>query len=168
MAAPAGFFPFFEPDVLTATDYYPFGMEMPGRKYNPQGYRYGFQKQEKDENIYGQGNAYSFEYRVYDSRLGRFLSIDPLSGIFPWNSTYAFSENRVIDSYEFEGLEKVSIHNYAFAPFDDFAGFFHGDGDGRMFGGQVNPSKQGEEGFRIGSKVMLNLATAKVIRVYTS
>lgn len=31
--------------------------------------------------------------------------MDPLSGDYPWNSTYAFSENRLIDGVELEGLE---------------------------------------------------------------
>jgi hypothetical protein len=36
------------------------------------------------------------------------LSVDPLYRDYPWNSTYAFSENRVIDSRELEGLERIS------------------------------------------------------------
>ncbi|MEZ4775870.1 MAG: polymorphic toxin type 44 domain-containing protein [Bacteroidia bacterium] len=55
--------------------------------------------------IYGTGNAVSYKYRVEDPRLGRFLSVDPLSAEYPWNSPYAFSENRVIDGIELEGLE---------------------------------------------------------------
>ena len=42
---------------------------------------------------------------MYDARIGRFLSIDPLAPKYPWNSPYAFSENRVIDAVELEGLE---------------------------------------------------------------
>jgi hypothetical protein len=42
---------------------------------------------------------------VHDARLGRFLSIDPLTSKYPHNSPYAFSENRVIDGVELEGLE---------------------------------------------------------------
>ena len=33
--------------------------------------------------------------------------MDPLTSKYPFNSTYAFSENRVIDCKELEGLEKV-------------------------------------------------------------
>ncbi|MDF1674366.1 MAG: hypothetical protein P1U44_01525 [Vicingaceae bacterium] len=29
---------------------------------------------------------------------------------YPWNSPYAFSENRVIDAVELEGLEKVPVN----------------------------------------------------------
>ena len=42
---------------------------------------------------------------MYDARIGRFLSIDPLASKYPWNSPYAFSENRVLDGVELEGLE---------------------------------------------------------------
>ena len=46
---------------------------------------------------------------MYDARIGRFLSIDPLAAQYPWNSPYAFSENRVIDAVELEGLEREII-----------------------------------------------------------
>ena len=42
---------------------------------------------------------------MHDSRIGRFFSVDPLSGLFSWNSSYAFSENRVVDGIELEGAE---------------------------------------------------------------
>lgn len=44
---------------------------------------------------------------MHDPRIGRFLSIDPLAPEYPHNSPYAFSENRVIDMVELEGLEGV-------------------------------------------------------------
>ena len=68
-------------------------------------YRFGFQNQEMDDEIKGEGNSVNFEYRIHDPRLGRFFAVDPLSKDFPWNSSYAFSENRLIDCVELEGLE---------------------------------------------------------------
>jgi len=41
----------------------------------------------------------------HDARLGRFWSVDPLAGKYPWNSPYAFGENRLVDGVEWEGLE---------------------------------------------------------------
>ncbi|MCP3929975.1 MAG: hypothetical protein GY705_12850, partial [Bacteroidetes bacterium] len=70
-------------------------------------YRFGFQGQEQDDEIKGEGNSIAFKYRIHDARLGRFLSVDPLWQSFPWNSTYAFSENRVIDRVELEGAESI-------------------------------------------------------------
>jgi len=42
---------------------------------------------------------------MHDARIGRFLSIDPLARKYPWNSPYAFSENKVIQFIELEGLD---------------------------------------------------------------
>jgi RHS repeat-associated protein len=95
----------YSPNVVSATDFYPFGMYMPGRSFSSRSYVYGFQGQEKDDEIKGEGNSINYKYRVHDPRLGRFLSVDPLAPDYPWNSTYAFSENRVIDGVELEGLE---------------------------------------------------------------
>ena len=86
--------------------------DLVNNQYEQQGdYRYGFQGQERDDEIKGTGNSYSFKYRMHDPRLGRFLSIDPLARDYPHNSPYAFSENRVIDAFELEGLEQVEIHD---------------------------------------------------------
>jgi len=91
-------------DVISSTDYYSFGSSMPGRKYSASTrYRYGFQNQEEDPELWG--GAVSFKYRLEDPRLGRFFSVDPLAASYPWNSPYAFSENRVLDAIELEGLE---------------------------------------------------------------
>jgi RHS repeat-associated protein len=68
-------------------------------------YPSGFNGQEKDDEIKGVGNSLEFKFRDYDSRIGRFISIDPLFSEYPWNSTYAFAENRVIDGKDLEGLE---------------------------------------------------------------
>ncbi|MCJ8292757.1 MAG: hypothetical protein HRT58_22415 [Crocinitomicaceae bacterium] len=42
---------------------------------------------------------------MHDPRIGRFFTTDPLAAKYPHNSPYAFSENRVIDAVELEGLE---------------------------------------------------------------
>ena len=70
-------------------------------------YFYGFQGQEKDDEVKGEGNSVNYKYRMHDPRIGRFFAIDPLASKYPHNSPYAFSENRVIDGVELEGLEVV-------------------------------------------------------------
>ncbi len=74
-------------------------------------YRYGFQGQEKDDEIKGEGNSVNYKYRMHDPRIGRFFALDPLSAKYPYNSPYAFSENRVVDGVELEGLEFVFTAN---------------------------------------------------------
>ncbi|MFT6937685.1 MAG: RHS repeat-associated protein [Saprospiraceae bacterium] len=94
---------YYEATVVSAVDYYPFGSAMAGRKYNDDSYRYGFNGQEEDPEW--KGGAVVFKYRIHDTRVGRFLSVDPLSSEYPWNSAYAFAENRVIDAIDLEGAE---------------------------------------------------------------
>ena len=89
--------------------YYPFGSPMDGRTFGSERYRYGFQGQEAENEISGMGNYSFFKYRISDNRLGRFFAVDPLSKEYPWNSNYAFSENRVIDGVELEGLEYQAV-----------------------------------------------------------
>jgi RHS repeat-associated protein len=76
-------------DLLSATEYYPFGMQMPGRAYNSSGYRYGFNGKENDNEVNGEGNSVDFGARLYDARLARWNSVDPKeskhSGLTPYN-----------------------------------------------------------------------------------
>ncbi len=86
---------------------------MPGRSYNANGYRFGFNGQEKDDEVSNiTGGNLNFKFRMYDSRLGKFFSIDPLAKSYPWNSTYAFAENQVIWAKDLEGAERlITISN---------------------------------------------------------
>ncbi len=90
---------FFEYTVLIRTaDYYPFGMLMPERSKDhvANAYRYGYNGMEMDNEVKGNGNSYTTEFRQYDPRLGRWLSLDPLMHQFPWMSPYvAFNNNPV-------------------------------------------------------------------------
>jgi RHS repeat-associated protein len=98
--------------VKSAQDYYPFGMVMPLRQFTSgSSYRYGFNGKEEDDEVKGNGNQLDYGFRIYDPRLGRFLSVDPLAASYPWNSSYAFAENDVMRSVDIDGLEKkVVIH----------------------------------------------------------
>jgi RHS repeat-associated protein len=90
----AGENPAFEAVIESAQDYYPFGMLMPGRKYNPAEYRFGFNGQEKDDEITGvTGSHLDFGARIYDSRIGRWMALDPLRNIYPSHSPYCFGVN---------------------------------------------------------------------------
>jgi len=72
-------------------------------------YRYGFQGQEKDDEVKGEGNSYNYKYRMHDPRIGRFFATDPMEAIYNWYSPYAFSGNKVIDAIEMEGLQPFYI-----------------------------------------------------------
>lgn len=64
-------------------------------------------------------NVLQFKFRIHDPAIGRFWQIDPLAEEYVYNSTYAFSENRVIDAWELEGLEKVLVNDREERPKDD-------------------------------------------------
>ena len=70
---------------------------MPGRQFSGIGnYRYGFIGMEKDDEVKGEGNSYTTEFRQYDPRLGRWLSIDPEIKKYAWQSPYvAFNNNPI-------------------------------------------------------------------------
>ena len=87
------------------TDYSPFGVLLPERTSSTAFYRRGFQGQEHDDEVKGEGNSVNFKYRMHDPRVGRFFAVDPLASKYPHNSPYAFSENVVIHMVELEGLE---------------------------------------------------------------
>jgi len=84
-------------------------MLLPGRHGNTSDYRYGFQGQEMDNEVKGEGNSVNYKYRMHDPRVGRFFARDPMFKEYPHNSSYAFSENRVIDALELEGLESMDF-----------------------------------------------------------
>jgi YD repeat-containing protein len=71
-------FTYYKADVITANDYYPFGMQLPERKYSTpnSNYRYGFNGQEKSDDV-TVGN-YTAMYWEYDSRIGRRWNEDPV------------------------------------------------------------------------------------------
>ena len=62
--------------IRTCTDYSPFGVELDGRTVSG-GYRFGFNTQEKTDEISGLGNHTTALYWEYDSRLGRRWNLDP-------------------------------------------------------------------------------------------
>ena len=62
-----------------------------------------FQDQELTDEL--DLNVYGFKWRTHDPAIGRFWQIDPLADTYVYNSTYAFSENKVVAHRELEGLE---------------------------------------------------------------
>ncbi|TAJ04000.1 hypothetical protein DMA11_24060, partial [Marinilabiliaceae bacterium JC017] len=99
-----------QPQLIASNTYYPFGMTITSLSAGGEMYRYGFQGQEVDHEIKDHGNSINYKYRMHDPRIGRFFTVDPLSSKYPWNSSYAFSENRVIDAVELEGLESYEAY----------------------------------------------------------
>jgi len=65
-------------------------------------YRYGFNGKETDNEIKGSGNGVDFSERMHDTRLGRWLSMDPKFTKYPGFSPYNYCANApfiIIDKY---------------------------------------------------------------------
>ena len=101
-------------DIASASDYYPFGMLMPGRNYQAGNYRYGFNGKENDNEMKGTGNQVDYGMRVYDPRVGRFMSVDPLTKKFAMLTPYQYASNRPIDGIDLDGLEFLKTGTAAF------------------------------------------------------
>ncbi len=77
-------------------------------------YTYGFNGKESDNEVKGSGNQYDYGFRIYDPRLGRFLSVDPLFKSYPWYTPYQFAGNDPIRNIDIDGLEGGSAIEYMF------------------------------------------------------
>ena len=65
---------------------------------------------EKDDELKGGGNSYDFGARIYDARVGRFLSLDPMQEKYPNFSPYIYSANNPISYIDKEGKYALFIH----------------------------------------------------------
>ncbi|HTG57484.1 MAG TPA: RHS repeat-associated core domain-containing protein, partial [Niabella sp.] len=94
---------------LEETHYYPFGLTQRGISTRQTGNLHNkektFQDQQIDEDL--DLNWVQFKWRNHDPQIGRFIEVDPLSEDYVHNSTYAFSENKVVAHIELEGLESI-------------------------------------------------------------
>jgi len=105
VAGAGGSIAYWELEVMSCTDYYPFGMQMAGRSFASKGYRYSFNGQEVDNEIKGSGNSINYKYRMYDPRIARFFAVDPIARRYPELSVYQHSSLNPIWKVEIEGLE---------------------------------------------------------------
>jgi len=82
-----------------------FGMLLPERTWTSDSasYRYGFNTQERDDEIYGAGNSTTAEYWQYDSRLGRRWNVDPV--VYHNLSPYSCFANNPIVFVDIKGNE---------------------------------------------------------------
>ena len=103
-----GLVAYYSAEILSSTDYYPFGFQMPGRVYEGD-YRYGFNGKEQDPETYGTGNIYDYGFRIFNPRIGKFLSVDPLYKDFPMLTTFQYASNNPILNIDLDGLEGTPV-----------------------------------------------------------
>ena len=81
----------------------------PGRKYSSgTEYRYGFNCQEKSDEI--TSDHYDFGARIYDARIGRWMSVDPITKAFI--SPYNFAANSPIQLLDPDGADEIHFIFY--------------------------------------------------------
>ena len=95
----------YEADVISSQDYYPFGMLESSRNFSSTQYRYAFNGKEKTDEMYGVSNTYDYGARMFDPRLGRFLSTDPLEKKFVDLTPFQFASNEPTMAIDIDGKE---------------------------------------------------------------
>ncbi len=110
----SGVLDYYSADVVSQSDYFPFGMVLPNTNIDPSDgslieedddYRFGFNGMEEDSEISGDGNSYDFGARMYSPRIGKWFSLDPAyqSDITP----YHFTRNNPINYFDINGEIQV-------------------------------------------------------------
>lgn len=96
---------YYMPNILSTSDYEPFGAPLDARTESEKEYRFAFNGKEKVDEMYGEGNGYDFEARMYDARIGRWLVVDPLSKKYSSHSPYVYVFNNPICYIDPDGKE---------------------------------------------------------------
>jgi len=124
----------FTVDLLSKSEYYPYGMLIDELSYDPTGARYGYNgTHEQDKEVNADGNFLDFGNFGYDTRVAMRRNQEPLRAKYPYLSGYsAFQSNPIMFS-DPDGAYPINIHTKSYAPFKIF-GFpfdrFYGDSRG--------------------------------------
>ncbi|ANQ48752.1 hypothetical protein MY04_1376 [Flammeovirga sp. MY04] len=127
-----------EGDILSYSDYYPFGLNIESRSWRKEGYRYGFNGKENDADLSSSQLIQDYGFRVYNPVIGKFLSVDPLTKSYPWYTPYQFAGNKPIWAVDLDGLEELVRTQY----------IWHGDGSTTLVNRQIEHRNGNWEGTR--------------------
>ncbi len=90
-------------DVVGVYHYYPYGKLIENRTWEATDARFGFQGQERDDEVAGAGNSLSTFYRLNRSDISIWLTPDPKMDLFPGRSTYTLYGNNPINRIDPRG-----------------------------------------------------------------
>ena len=71
------------------------------------GYRYFFNGQEADNEVFGEGGFQNYGFRMYDTRIARFWGVDPLTKDYPMLTPFQFASCSPVLLVDVEGLEGI-------------------------------------------------------------
>jgi RHS repeat-associated protein len=121
-------------DVISYSDYYAFGAQMEGR--NGGVYRYNFNGKETDI----ESDLQDYGMRIYNARLGKFLSVDPDAGKYAFMTAYCFAADNPVKLIDVNGKGpdnpptpgSVSFFDYRPQLFQSFRGYVTNPNYGAM------------------------------------
>jgi len=130
---------------------FPFGSVMVGREFvgdTVDNYRYWFNGKEKTDEIYGDGNGVDFGARIYDGRLGRWMSVDPKTNKYPWVSSFVLNLNSPFMFVDITGEEPIVVNGV-------LVGYRveAGQGPSQIAADLNNPESQRKYGYVLACKV---------------
>ncbi len=116
--------------LLEAHDYYPFGLDMPGRSSTGTPVRQGFTGYWRDSE--SSLNLYYSGARMYSPGTGRFFGVDPLAEEFATWSPYVYTFNNPVNWRDPDGRSAKSLRdiillkdNQGAGPGNNLPGFGH-------------------------------------------
>jgi hypothetical protein len=96
---------YYEPLVISESDYYPFGMAMKERSFSNEEYRFGFNTQEKTPEI-GE-DTYTAEFWEYSATIARRWNVDPI--IKSYESSYLVFGGNPIWAVDLNGMDSLKV-----------------------------------------------------------
>jgi RHS repeat-associated protein len=100
-------FNYFAAERISATDYSPFGAPLESRTWQASEYRFGFNAQERDDEIAGAGNIMTAQFWEYDTRLGRRWNLDP-KPYFGLSEYACLGDNPILFNDPFGDIFKIT------------------------------------------------------------
>jgi RHS repeat-associated protein len=79
------------------------------RTFSATAYRFGYGGKEMDNDVSGTGNQYDYGFRIYNPRIGRFLSVDAMAAFVAWLTPFQFAGNMPIAAVDVDGLEVAMV-----------------------------------------------------------
>ncbi len=101
-------------------------------------YKYGFNGKEKDNEGNVDGGDYDFGARIYDSRLGRWLALDPKLKEYVSYSPYNYALNSPIINLDINGERVYFAPGLGYSPFTKSEPYVNGISTALTSGGIIN------------------------------